>query len=206
MTAAQGVAGNLSANATPEEIRAAAATIRQAWLDTQFTLKRSVGVLVDARLGAIIQRTEQLSTRLHAARDALSVQGKDVSRIDATLADFDAKVAAANTEWQASVDAYVSATNTTIGQVTKDVQTHIRNAQQDLKDAEQDLRTLVQEIRDANGGTLSILGNVNGTEDGGTNATTNVTVDGGVNVTANGTDGADMNASVDVNATGNVSS
>ncbi len=206
MTAAQGVAANLSVNATPDEIKAAATAVRQAWTDTQFTLKKSVGVLVDVRLSAIIQRTQQLSTRLHAARDALAVEGKDVSQIDATLADFDAKVTAANTEWRASVDAYVSATNTTIDQVTKDAQTHVKNAQQDLKDAEQDLRTLVQEIKDANGGTLSILGNVNGTENGGTNATTNVTVDEGTNVTVNETNGTDVNATTDANATGNASS
>jgi len=188
---AKAVIANLDNSSTPDDIRAAAKTIREAWLSTKTVLKTSVGRLINARLGNIIHQVEQLSTRIHATRDRLAAAGKDVTALDAKMDEFDAKLADAKSEYQAAVDLYKNAAPGKIDEIAQEAHDHVKNAQDDLKAVRDSLRDIVNEIRQQNGGGLEI-------EDNGTNATqgenesnesagedVNLSVNASANVTAN---------------------
>jgi hypothetical protein len=154
---AKAVIGDLSANVTQEEVKNATETIREAWKETRVTLKWSVGYILNARLANILERTDDLSRRMHEARDRLAAKGKNVSSIDEKMADFDAKLAQAKAEWNIAEDIMNNATPTTVDEAAKQAHEHVVKAQQLLKEVRDDFQAVVREILTQNDRDLSVI-------------------------------------------------
>jgi len=82
VSSAKATIENLDENSTPDEIRAAAKTIRNAWHDVRKTIKRATGHLINARVGQVIVQVERLQERIQKVRDKLAAQGYDVTALD----------------------------------------------------------------------------------------------------------------------------
>ncbi len=144
--------------ATIEEVRAAAKTIRESWRETRKTLKKSVGMVVNARLGNIILRTEQLEERIRKTRDKLEERGVDVSELDAAIQEFSERLDKARSEWEAAVSLYQGATTPgEVDEAARKAHEHVRASTRYLKGVREDLRVIVREIKEANKGVLELV-------------------------------------------------
>ena len=93
-------------------------------------------------------------------RNKLSTQGKDVSTLDAKIAQYNATLQQARVEWNAAVALYLNATPSNVDDIAKQAHEHVKKAQEYLKEVRDDLREIVAEIRNQNAGTLpSVPGN-----------------------------------------------
>ncbi len=153
---ARAVIEELDEEATPEEIREAAKTIREAWQESRYVLLLGAGHVVNAQLGNIIHRTERLSERIHRTRDRLASQGKEVAALDEQLDIFDQKLGLANQEWQTAVDLYTDAAPGQMDAVAKEARQHVQRAKELLAEVRDALRTIVNEIKRQEGSELRI--------------------------------------------------
>jgi len=151
ITAAQAEIEALGENATPEQIREAAKTARDAWKETKPVVEESSAEVVNAKLGNIIHQTEQLSTKIHSVRDRLANQSKDVTELDEKIVEFDAKLALAKTEYQGAQDALAAGGEDAVQAAHE----HVKKAQEYLKEVRESLRDIVKELR-ANGAEVLV--------------------------------------------------
>jgi uncharacterized coiled-coil DUF342 family protein len=188
-------AQNLTNQSTSDDVRDAARDIRWRWNGTKPVLNDAAAEVVNAKLGNIVQSVEQLSTKIHAVRDRLVSQGKNVTALDEKIAEFDGNLTLAKQEWQAAV----AALNSTAGDRAQQAHEHVQKAKGYLKEVREILREIVNDIRKLNGSIAPLLpGNV-------TNATINTTTNVSVNLTANVTGNVTTNttANTTANETGN---
>jgi predicted nuclease with TOPRIM domain len=180
---AQLSAQNLTNQSTSNDVRDAAREIRWSWNGTKPVLTDAAAAVVNAKLGTIIQSVEQLSTKIHAVRDKLVSQGKNVTTLNEKITAFDGNLTLATQEWQAAV----AALNSTADDRAQQAHDHVEKAKGYLTAVRDLLREIVNYIRQLNGSITSLLpGNV-------TNATMNTTTNVSVNVTENVTTNATTN-------------
>ncbi len=142
-------------DASADQLKETATSIRDAWKDTKPVLKDSVGHAMVAKLGNIIHRVEKLQEKLDRIREHLQKKGKDVSRLDGMLVDFDAKLAAATTSYNEAKAIFAQAqTGEERSQAIKSAHDKIVEARTSLKEARDLLRQVVVEIRAKNKGKL----------------------------------------------------
>lgn len=134
--------------ASQEELKAAAKTIREAWQETRALFKKDVGVLMQAKLGNIIHRMDQLTAKFERARDRLKEKGADVTALDELLSGLDGTLAEARANYEAAVKLFVEAhTAKDVDAVTKKAHELVKKARADLKEAQQMLRDITAEIK-----------------------------------------------------------
>ncbi|MBN1545004.1 hypothetical protein JW898_06105 [Candidatus Woesearchaeota archaeon] len=155
--AAKAVIENLDESSSNEEINEAARTIREAWQSSKVALKKHAGRIVNARLGNIVLKTEQLEKRLYNAKDKLSERGADVSVLDAKLSEFSAKLDTAADKYNQARRIW-SAANTPgeVDEAAKEVHALLAEAKTALKDARDLLRDVVNEIKRLNDGSVDV--------------------------------------------------
>lgn len=134
--------------ASQEELKAAAKTIREAWQETRVLFKKDVGVLMQAKLGNIIHRMDQLTAKFERARDRLKEKGADVTALDKLLSGLDGTLAEARADYEAAVKLFVEAhTAKDVDVVTKKAHELVKKARAGLKEAQQMLRDVTAEIK-----------------------------------------------------------
>jgi hypothetical protein len=159
----QGVQGaksaieGISENATREEINSATKGLREVWKDARATIKKSLGLGVNARLGNIILRTEKLEEKLQNISDRLESQGKDVSKLNDILDEFNAKIELARQKYDEARSKWTAAHSPQeVDDAAKEVHALLGEAKQALKDARDLLRDAVKEIKAQNRGSLEV--------------------------------------------------
>ncbi|MDO8642507.1 MAG: hypothetical protein Q7R76_02840 [Candidatus Woesearchaeota archaeon] len=130
------------------QLKAAAKTIRDAWQETRVLFKKDVGVLMQAKLGNIINRMDQLKEKFSKARDLLKGKGADVSSLDDMLGSFDAKLSTARADYEQAVTLFAQAQSAkNADSVVKQAHELVKQARTDLKSAQEELRKLTAELK-----------------------------------------------------------
>jgi len=149
---AQDVISNLDNESTNEEIRQAARTINNAWKRTRVVLKKSVGRLLNAKIGGIIAKSESLEAKLERIVGKLEEAGNDVTDLEDLIAKFGEKIDEAKTKWQEAKQKYVEAvTPGKVDEVMKEVNQKIKEAHEKLREAHQKLKEIMSKIREMKG-------------------------------------------------------
>jgi hypothetical protein len=89
----------VDAATTKEEIKGAGAAMLKSWKDAREHIRLHVGEMVNSKVGEIIQRSEQLETKLEKILSEMKQQGVEVTDIDAKLNSFSEKIEAARAKF-----------------------------------------------------------------------------------------------------------
>ncbi len=153
ITDARAVIENLNNESTAEEIKAAAKTIRDSWKETKIVMKKGIGRLLNARIGGIIVKSEQLAAKLEKVITRLNEKGQDTSGAEELLSQFNAKLEEAKTHWQLAKEAFAKAvTPTKKDEQMKEATEHVREAHSSLKEAHQLLKDIVKALKGTKAG------------------------------------------------------
>jgi hypothetical protein len=138
----------LTETSTKDEIKEAAAELRDAWKGAKAELKTGVGKLANEKIHGVIVKSEQLRTKLEKTIAKLEEKGYDVSGLEELKASFDAKLADAKASYDAAVAKYKEATTPgEVDELMKAANAEMKAAQESLKEAHQILKEIVDEIK-----------------------------------------------------------
>jgi len=140
---ARAVIENLTNESTKEDIREATQTIKDAWRETRVVLKKSTGRLINARIGLIIVKAEQLEIKMQRIADKLTDLDEeiDVSDLDNLTEKFGEAVDEAKEKWEKAKEKYAEATTPgEVDELMKEANQYVREAHQKLKEAHEILK------------------------------------------------------------------
>lgn len=141
----------LTETSTREEILAASKELRQAIAEAKKVLRVGAHNLVNKRLSAVIQLSDNLDDRLEKVIAKLQEKGVDTSSVD--LASFDAKVEEAekfHAAAKASFEAALSAKGEEKETLMKQAHEQLRQAHAAIKEAHKMLREIVAQLKKLN--------------------------------------------------------
>ncbi len=141
----------LTETSTREEILTASKELRQAIAEAKKVLRIGAHNLVNKRLSAVIQLSDNLDDRLDNAIAKLKAKGVDTSSID--LASFDAKIEEAEklqASAKASFEAALSAKGEEKETLMKQAHEQLRQAHAAIKEAHKMLRDIVAQLKRLN--------------------------------------------------------
>ncbi len=148
LTKAKENADTLTEQSKPEEFKASAKTVQNAWKESRQDLKKAVVKANHAKLGNIAERLAKAQEKLKTLVDKLAAEGKDTSslktELDAVQAKLDA-VKALNEE----LSTIVSADELETAEKMKQATAKMQEANKALKEAHQLVKSLVANIRKA---------------------------------------------------------
>lgn len=174
-----------------DELKAAAKTIREAWQETRALFKKDVGVLMQAKLGNIIHRMDQLNEKFERVRDRLKDKGADVTALDELLSGLDGTLAEARANYELAVKLFAEAhTAKDVDAVTREAHELVKKARAALKEAQQMLRDVTAEIKAQMRATAETTAEAESEASGD-----GTTVSGSVEATATAEASADADAS-----------
>lgn len=139
-----------------EEIKGVIKELKEIAKKAQTLQRRVVSLLINAKLGQLVDKHEEYRNGMQARIDTLTAEGKDVSSLEALLAEFDAKVeemkknyAIAQNKWQnqdtaGDFDEFVRDMRNAQHKVQKD----IVETKKILKDFIHDFRDLKKDLED----------------------------------------------------------
>jgi hypothetical protein len=136
----------ITENASKEEIKDAAKTIRESWKEANKNIRKGVAKVASMKIGGILVKIQRLQVKLDKIVDRLESKGKDTSAIEAVMADFDAKIADAEAA-QAQVKAALFET----GKASEAV-AYVKESHKSIKEARILLKDAVLKIRKVNQG------------------------------------------------------
>jgi len=94
------------ATALPSQIREKAKEIRDYWRNHRIFVKKIIGQIWGARLDWVIERFENISSKIAAKIDELKAADKDTSQLEAWLADFNQKIEIAKNKREKAREKY----------------------------------------------------------------------------------------------------
>src|SRR3989344_4747063 len=78
----------LNENSTSEEVKAAAKELREAWMHAKKTLRITNALVVETRVGLIVERADKLELRLNNLVAKLEAESKDTTELKAKIDEF----------------------------------------------------------------------------------------------------------------------
>lgn len=122
-----------------EDIKGTAKRMREMWKESKGVLNKGVDTIIKARLGNIIQKSEQMRERMQEKRDRFAERGYDVSGLDTALAEVDTQLELAKQRYEEAK---------ALGEEAKpvDVKARIREAITHLKEAREAFRKAFTEM------------------------------------------------------------
>ncbi len=134
--------------ASPEEMRGHVAEVRKYWRDVTKNIKKYTAVVLSVRADEALRRGEAISQRLSERISDLKEDGKDVSRAEKLLVDFDTKLDSAREKLLRAKRAFASAkTAGEIGELLREGREFMRQARDYLKEASVIGREAVEELK-----------------------------------------------------------
>ena len=141
-------------NATPAQIKKKAKEIRIYWKKHRLYVKEVVAKIWISRLNWVIQRFENVSTKISQRIDQLKASGKDTSQLERWLSDFNQKINLAKEKEQQAKEKYRGITNLKqANQFLREIRQFIKEANNYLRQAHLDLVKIAREIKGENKAT-----------------------------------------------------
>lgn len=146
---------------TKREAVELAKKIRNEWQDARNNVKQAVGLVLVQRTEMVSNALDRLSTELQKKIYTMEEQGKNSSKVQDLLDDFDEKIAIANEKYSAAREKFYAINGPQdADQLFKEGRTLIQESQKELRDAQGILKQIVQEFRAQN---VSISNDINST-------------------------------------------
>ncbi len=150
-------AEKLGKDSSKDEVKAAALKLRTELEETKLIAKHETSVIMSNKLGGVLQKSEQLESKLDRILAKLSADGVDVSAISTT--EFKAKLDSA-ASLKAEADALVEKSKTLEGkekgQTLKEAAAKLRASHKAVKEAHAELKKIVAGIKQKQGGSAAV--------------------------------------------------
>jgi len=134
--------GNIEAATTRQELLDIARAVRGKWAESRVSVKQITGWMLTARLDGIIEKGEGVSTRIESRIAELNEAGKDTSKLEEMLDDYNSKIELAKEKNTAAKEKF--------GEIDsiEDADKLFREGHQFLKDANRYLREAYGTLKD----------------------------------------------------------
>ncbi len=138
----------LISSATPEELKAYAAEVRDYWRRHRWQMKKIIGHIWSARLDWIIGRFEEAVTKAENKINELKAQGYNTAQLEDWLADLKEKINLAKEKQQAAEQQYQSISNLSeANSLFNSSRQFINQAHQYLREAHRQLIQIIKEMK-----------------------------------------------------------
>ena len=140
---------------TKEELKIVANELKSVLVSVKNQVRYNAERVKVARVGLIVERAEHLELRLNAILTNMETQNLSVEDIDSKVVEFTDKIALARQNYELAKTAFESAKDSdTPGQIVKESNVYVKEAQSELKSAHKVLVEILKIVKD-NGGNLS---------------------------------------------------
>ncbi len=136
---------------TKEEIREAAHKINAAWKNIKQLTTFHANVLINARIGGIVIKSEHLKEKLDRILARMEENGKDVTDIQPLIDEFEAKIDLAKEKYEAAIDKFKEFRDTEDTDKLREAQDFMKEAKKALQEANEKLREIIKAIKNKNG-------------------------------------------------------
>jgi len=138
---------------TKEEVIEAAKTLKNAWSRIKSRVKLNAARTVNARIGGIIVKSKQLEVKLEKTLERMAENGKDTSRVETLITDFNTKIETAKTSYESALEKFEEAKETTPPDtdLIQEGQDLMKEANKSLQEANKVLRDIIKSIKQADG-------------------------------------------------------
>jgi chromosome segregation ATPase len=140
---------------TKEEVQQAAQDINAAWKKVKLGTEVFTTEMINARIGGIIIKSENLKERLDRVLAKMEQNGKNATEIKPLVDEYDAKIKLAKEKYEAAMDKFEEYWQSEDKPEAKDTLEQakdlMKEAKEALKDANEKLREITKEIKKANG-------------------------------------------------------
>ncbi len=137
---------------TVQELRAIGKELKEFWKDVRGHLKKYHGIILSAKIGRIIERSERLSESLHKRLSELDENHPHLEEMKYLLEDFDENVASAKESYEKAKDLYIQIRSIEDAKkLFEEIKTYLKEAHKYLKEAHKSLRHLVKIYKDSTG-------------------------------------------------------
>ncbi len=141
------------ASESKEEVLQAVNQIKNKWQIMEKRLGVTVGRTVNARVGGIIVKSEQLGIKLERIMERMAENGIDTNGIQVHVDEFDSSIESAKENYKAAMDKFTEAKTKDVPDtaIVREGQQLMKDAHAALKDAQSKLREIVLSINQAGG-------------------------------------------------------
>lgn len=134
--------------ASPEAIKEEAKVVRDYWKNHRAKVKRIIGQIWAARISFVITKAEGFGTKVDAKIQELKAAGKDTTKLEAWLADFNQKLDLAKQKYEAAKEKFRAISNLAeANQLFREGHQLIKEANQYIRQAHAQLVQIVKEMR-----------------------------------------------------------
>ncbi len=134
--------------ASADEIKTHLKEVRAYWKNNRANVKMYTGIVLGARADAVIARAEKISARIAAQIAKLQAAGKDTSKVEALLRDFNSKISLAKDKVAAAKRAFAAAkTASDVDGLLKQGRAFIGEARTYLREARTIAREIIKELK-----------------------------------------------------------
>ena len=137
----------IEAAATKDEVQTISKEVKAKWEEVKPATKVIVGKLLNARIQYTINTAKEIAATAQTKIDALKADGKDTTKLEALLAEFNTLVATAQEKHDTAKTAYADVNN------LKEADKLLREAHVAIKQGNGKLKELAGQIRALQGGT-----------------------------------------------------
>ncbi|MFH1332100.1 MAG: hypothetical protein ABIH63_02330 [archaeon] len=140
---------------TKEEIREAAQKINAAWKNIKQLTHVHANALINARIGGIVVKSEQLKEKLERILARMEENNKSIEDIQPLIDEYEAKLKLAQEEYEAAVQKYrefwAAEDKPEAKDKLEEAKQLMEEAKEALKEANEKLREIIKAIKEANG-------------------------------------------------------
>ena len=138
-----------------EEVIEASKTIKQAWLRVKKRLTIHIGMIVNARVGGVIVKVNQINTKLETTIAHMEEKGLDTSEVQSLVDEFSDNVGGAQTNYELALGKFKDAVSEADVEIAhglaREGNTYMKKAHKSLQVAQQLLRQITASIKHAGG-------------------------------------------------------
>ena len=140
----------IATSESKEEIIKATKEIKNSWQRMRKNVEVTVGKLVNARIGGIIVKSEQLQIKLERIMERIAEEGTDTTELESLVDEFNISIETAKDNYKLAIEKFTEAKNNTINPDTaliREGQEFMKAAHAALQDAQKNLRDIVHLIK-----------------------------------------------------------
>ena len=145
----EGKREEIEAAPTPEELEAIGRQMRDYWHGVRGRVKRLLGEALAVRIDWVFERLRLVREKVAEGIEEAKAAGKDVSQLEAWLADFDEKLALAEEKYEAGKEAFASLSSVAeADRLFREGHAFLKEAHAYLKEAHRIVRKIVEGLRE----------------------------------------------------------
>lgn len=131
--------------ATSSQIKEEAKAVKEYWKNIRLTVKKVTGRLLAARINVVIAKADSVSAQISSKIAELKTAGKDTSKLETWLADYNSKIALAKEKYESAKSKF----NAISGEPGADFVAELKETDKLFKEGHQFIKEANKYVKDA---------------------------------------------------------